>query len=100
MPGFVHLTLEEGRKMARFFKMPFNDFKKKYIKYVLWGGHVLNMSVKGGCIFLKGGKCEIYPVRPEQCRTFPYWEDIIADEREWKYVQSYCKGAQNIKILK
>ena len=28
------------------------------------------------CIFFnhETNGCEIYPVRPEQCRTFPFWE--------------------------
>ncbi|MDH3982269.1 MAG: YkgJ family cysteine cluster protein [Kiritimatiellaceae bacterium] len=26
----------------------------------------------GSCTWLEGGRCLIYEVRPEQCRTFPY----------------------------
>jgi hypothetical protein len=34
------------------------------------------------CIFLDDGKtCAIYPVRPEQCRRFPFW-DYFRTRRE------------------
>ena len=33
-----------------------------------------NMSGEWHCIFLEfGSKCGIYPVRPLQCRRFPFW---------------------------
>ena len=32
----------------------------------------------GGCYFHKNGRCEIYPVRPLDCRFFPF--DIIEDD--------------------
>jgi Fe-S-cluster containining protein len=31
------------------------------------------------CAFLKNGKCEIYEARPEQCKTFPFWEHFKTD---------------------
>jgi len=33
-----------------------------------------------GCFFLKNGRCEIYPVRPLDCRFFPF--DIIEDDED------------------
>jgi Fe-S-cluster containining protein len=37
----------------------------------------------GICTWLSGRSCLIYPVRPEQCRTFPFWPD-----EEWEEI---CK---------
>ena len=36
------------------------------------------------CIFFDRG-CKIYEVRPEQCRTFPFWDIFVA-------IQVYLKG--------
>ena len=33
-----------------------------------------------GCFFFKSGRCEIYPVRPLDCRFFPF--DIIEDNED------------------
>jgi len=30
----------------------------------------------GGCIFLDGGRCEVYEVRPEGCRLYPLILDL------------------------
>lgn len=34
------------------------------------------------CIFfdMSSKRCLIYPVRPSQCRTFPFWEEFMGDE--------------------
>ena len=100
VPGYVHLTKEEGKNIAAFLGMEYKEFKKQYMKYILWAGYVLDMEVEGGCIFLRDGKCGIYPERPAQCRTFPFWPDIMKDYREWKYVSSYCPGVKNAKKIR
>lgn len=44
-----------------------------------------------GCIFFNKGRCEIYPVRPLDCRLFPL--DIIRNEEGklvWIVYQSVC----------
>jgi Fe-S-cluster containining protein len=38
----------------------------------------LKHTGKSGCYFYKDGRCEIYPVRPLDCRFFPF--DIIEDD--------------------
>lgn len=34
------------------------------------------------CIFfdITSKKCLIYPVRPSQCRTFPFWEEFMGED--------------------
>lgn len=34
------------------------------------------------CIFfdMNSKKCLIYPVRPSQCKTFPFWEEFMGDD--------------------
>ena len=48
------------------------------------------------CQFLDGeGRCGIYPVRPVQCRTWPFWE-INLDESTWRgEVNKICPGSRN-----
>ena len=45
----------------------------------------------GGCYFYKGGRCEIYSVRPLDCRFFPF--DIIEDDEDnlrWIIYRDLC----------
>lgn len=52
------------------------------------------------CVFLKtieeGGKtkrvCGIYHVRPLQCRTWPFWDGLLASEDAWKRAGKMCPG--------
>ncbi len=45
------------------------------------------------CIFFENGKCAIYPVRPKQCRDFPFWESHkILDADSKKALVLECKG--------
>ncbi len=48
------------------------------------------------CQFLDGqGRCGIYPVRPIQCRTWPFWE-INLTEATWRGdVNTICPGSRD-----
>ena len=96
VPGYVHLKLSEAREMAGLLKMPFKDFRKKYITRD--GKQLaLKMPEKGGCIFFINRRCIIYSARPGQCRTFPFWKDSFENQREWNYVRLYCRGTKSIE---
>ncbi|HTW95345.1 MAG TPA: YkgJ family cysteine cluster protein [Tepidisphaeraceae bacterium] len=36
--------------------------------------------------------CGIYPVRPLQCRTWPFWDSNLATEKAWKQAARTCYG--------
>jgi Fe-S-cluster containining protein len=45
------------------------------------------------CIFFNERKqCEIYEVRPVQCRSYPFWEQLVQDEASWKAESLQCPG--------
>ncbi len=44
------------------------------------------------CIFLKDSKlCTIYPVRPVQCSTYPWWPELLTDAA-WHDEATRCEG--------
>ena len=45
-----------------------------------------------GCPFLDEGKCTVHAIRPEQCRTYPFWPEILTSPRDWKAESKYCEG--------
>jgi len=50
------------------------------------------------CIFLDSKKkCNIYPVRPSQCITFPYWKNIVDNIDSIKNIAKQCPGVTLIK---
>jgi Fe-S-cluster containining protein len=46
----------------------------------------------GDCIFYRDG-CLIYTCRPEQCRTFPFWEEFLRTPEAWSRLKGECPGA-------
>lgn len=45
------------------------------------------------CVFWEEGKgCVIYPVRPVQCRSYPFWAHVVEDEESWKREALHCPG--------
>ena len=34
----------------------------------------------------------MYPVRPTQCKTFPWWPQHLKDKEDWEKLQADCEG--------
>ncbi len=90
--GFIYLKRREAAVMAAGLKMPLREFKKKYTTFFLFLGRALKWREDGFCVFMSGNKCSIYDIRPEQCRTWPYWKRITNNNHELKRAQKYCLG--------
>lgn len=47
----------------------------------------------GRCVFLEeDGSCTIYPVRPFQCRGFPFWQMNVEFSEDWEETKAQCPG--------
>ena len=59
----------------------------------------LTEKPNGDCTFLKreNGKalCSIYPVRPVQCRTWPFWSSNLRSREAWESAANNCPGMNN-----
>ena len=92
IPGSVFVHEKEIPAMAEYFKMTEEDFIEKYLK-TPWGGiWKLNFPEDEPCMFLEENGCSIYPVRPAQCRTFPFWPENISNVKEWQKLRKLCPG--------
>ena len=95
-PGAVWVTREEERSIAQNLKLPLRTFRSKYITKIEGEPSLVEVPSKRGqhCVFLQEGKkgCEIYPVRPRQCRTWPFWPENLRSFRNWIDATKYCPG--------
>jgi len=67
-------------------------FKRHYIAHLTHNMFTLRL-VNGQCVMLdKKGKCRIYPLRPTQCRTYPWWPEILKNKSSWKNEARHCEG--------
>ena len=92
-PGYVWLTKEEIRRIAAFLGRSDEWLPKTQLRRIGFR-YSLTEKKDGDCIFLKreNGKvmCSIYPVRPNQCRTWPFWTDVLRDPDTWNAVATTC----------
>jgi hypothetical protein len=89
--GHVYLTAEDIRRIAPYVGMNEGQFEKNYV--LLDGEHRrLKMEVGERCFFLEEGGCGIHPVKPLQCRVFPYWPENVGSRRAWHGLRRFCPG--------
>ncbi len=94
-PGFVFLSEEEISRMASYIGLSFEEFIDIYCRKVDYGlYYMVSLKEKENydCIFLTGNGCSVYEVRPEQCRTYPFWRGIADSDSSWLEEAGKCPG--------
>jgi len=89
--GFVYLSESDIARAAAFLSLTPREFEKKYV-YRTRRRMRLRVPAKTNCHFLVDGGCSIHPAKPTQCRTFPFWPELIYIWGEWHKAASYCPG--------
>jgi hypothetical protein len=88
--GWVYLTLEDRRRLARHFRLRTSDFTRRHCQRT--GGHWHLRGFTTQCPFLEGTRCGVYAARPTQCRTWPFWPENM-NARVWDAeIASWCAG--------
>lgn len=115
-PGYVWVSDDEIEAAAGYLKMSVREFRKTYCRKV--HGQVSFKEVRQpndlhDCVFLRevpaapgNGRelqpgepipqtrrvCSIYPVRPLQCRTWPFWPENLLTRKAWDRAARGCPG--------
>ena len=56
------------------------------------------MGKDGRCIFLgKDNGCKVYEARPVQCRTYPFWPEVVNSRTSWTREAKRCEGIERGK---
>jgi uncharacterized protein len=93
-PGYVWVSDEEIVAMADALAVDAGELEKAVIRKVGEGKSLAEMP-NGDCIFFDSGtrRCQIYSVRPIQCRTWPFWESNLESPQTWREVCQRCPGS-------
>ncbi len=91
-PGYVWVTEEEMQNIADHVQLSLEEFCKKYVRRVGNRFALLERPKNYDCIFLQGNKCQIYSVRPKQCKTFPWWKENVSSPEAWEEAAKRCEG--------
>jgi Fe-S-cluster containining protein len=92
-PGYVWVDADDLATIADFLGEPVDDVRSLYTRRAR-RGQTLREKANGDCVFYERSQgCTIYPVRPPQCRTWPFWESNVATPQDWKETCAVCPGA-------
>jgi len=90
--AYVYLTDRDINAARRHLKMSRIDFLNAYCRTDENGFIHLSM-VENRCNFLEAGnRCAVYPARPVQCRTWPFWTENLKKKIWQKEVAPGCPG--------
>lgn len=111
--GYVWVTKQEIAKIANYLNLPEKVFIKRYCRRIGSRYSLIEKEPSKDCVFLRKAPsgqagaaehsdvtgpaepppgCDIYPVRPRQCRTWPFWPDNLRNPLSWRLAAAMCPG--------
>jgi hypothetical protein len=96
-PGWVYVTPFRLRRIAGFLGLGERVLRRDFVTRDENGEMVLKLKDNGDCIFWDQG-CTIYPERPRQCRTFPFWGETLRSPRDWSRLKEFCHGVDHGRL--
>lgn len=92
---YAHVYLEEVDvdRIAAYLGLSRGRFARRYTFVDEYGWRQVRFPDRA-CPFLdqESFRCQIYPVRPRQCRTFPFWPELISGNRWTIEARRLCEG--------
>ena len=102
--GYIWITKPEIKMLAEHLDITVDELHKKYLKREGSRTTIIEEAKSKDCIFLsksdsKGIRgCAIYPVWPNQCRTWPFWSCNLQNANAWNTANTRCPGINRGKF--
>jgi Fe-S-cluster containining protein len=90
---YVSVSQHEAENICTHLDISEKWFKQRYLmkRDGIYVG--IKLENDGRCPFLNNqGHCRIYPVRPIQCQTYPYWPELMDSRSAWLAEKKRCEG--------
>jgi hypothetical protein len=98
-PGYVYVIKEQIDRIAAFLGRDGQGLTSRHLRRVGRRYCLTEARDTGDCCFLQHvdgrSTCSIYPVRPLQCRTWPFWDGNLDSPDAWADVSRGCPGMNN-----
>jgi len=100
--GYIWVTRPEIEFIADFLKISVGQLRQEYLKRAGLRTTIIEHHDTRDCVFLKDIKgqkrCMIYPVRPGQCRAWPFWPDNLTSPDTWNKAAQKCLGINHGRL--
>lgn len=94
--GYIWVTAPEIEMIAEKLKMTSQEIEFAFLLKIGSRKTIREARPSNDCIFLQkvnGEKrCRIYDVRPNQCRTWPFWNSNLDIPDDWNEAAKKCAG--------
>jgi len=95
----VYFTRLEAAAACAHLELTWKWFRRHYLRHLDDAGLVAADNA-GACIFLDtAGQCRIYAVRPVQCRTYPFWPELVNTAAAWAQEACSCEGINRGNVV-
>ena len=96
--GYIWISENEILNLAKYLKISQNEVREKYLYKASYKYSIKEIQLSSNnyacCFFdLEKRQCSVYDVRPNQCRTFPFWDYFKENEEE---VYKECPAIKNL----
>lgn len=89
---YVEVSRAEQRRIQRFLGISWRWFRRRYVMPGDDGKQSLRWA-HDRCVFLDAQRrCRIYAVRPAQCRSYPFWPELVGSPARWRTEAKRCEG--------
>ncbi len=79
--------------LARRLGLSEEEFRSAYTRKLRGGERSLRERAGGDCVFWRPERgCGVYPERPRQCRTWPFWRGVVHSRERWDEEARSCPG--------
>jgi Fe-S-cluster containining protein len=108
--GYIWVTRSEIKFIADFLKVEPKQLRQRYLRRVGLRTTIIEQPNTKDCIFLQRidgqkirqgvayARCTIYPVRPSQCRAWPFWPENLANADDWNKTAQKCGGINHGRL--
>ena len=98
-PGYVWVNQAEIDAIAVRVGLSTEEFEDHYTRKIGARRSLKELS-NGDCVFFDHDTrhCEVYDLRPRQCRTWPFWDSNLKSPEAWAETCEDCPGSGQGKL--
>jgi hypothetical protein len=98
-PGYVWVVQSEIEQLAEMLSLDVDQFETLFVRNVGRRKSLIEMP-NGDCVFLQrpSMRCKVYPARPLQCRTWPFWSSNLRTPEDWAKTAQRCPGTDHGRL--
>jgi Fe-S-cluster containining protein len=90
-PGMIYLDDDDIDRIATYLEIDEAEMKRDRLTHD-HGTWVIKVTRRRKCCFYVDKKCTVHPIKPQQCKSYPFWPENVCTAPEWREAKTHCEG--------